>query len=226
MRKIALYGIGGLYNYGCEAIIRGTTKLIRGAFPDAQISYYTPDVTDLDRIADLDINVSLIYAGEINKNKNLQLTIKAINILKEQGIKTSFYVIGEVTEPSCKKLLEAHYIQYYQKCSQEQLIEHYRSCDIFVMPSHTENFGLVYAEAMSQGLPIIYTRGQGFDGHFSEGIVGYSVSDKNPAELAEKIKLILNNYEEISSNCIIKAKEFDWDKIADVYLKMYKNIKQ
>ena len=37
----------------------------------------------------------------------------------------------------------------------------YRENDIYVMPSIIETFGLVYAEAMSQGLPVIYTRGQG-----------------------------------------------------------------
>lgn len=40
------------------------------------------------------------------------------------------------------------------------------------MPSHKETFGLVYAEAMSQGLPIIYTKNQGFDGQFPDGYVG------------------------------------------------------
>jgi len=43
------------------------------------------------------------------------------------------------------------------------------------MPSITETFGLVYAEALSQGLPVLYTRGQGFDRQFEEGEVGYAV---------------------------------------------------
>ena len=43
------------------------------------------------------------------------------------------------------------------------------------MPSRYETFGLVYGEAMSQGLPIIYSKGQGVDGYFKEGTVGYGV---------------------------------------------------
>lgn len=42
--------------------------------------------------------------------------------------------------------------------------------DIFVMVSHSETFGLVYIEALSQGLPILYTRGQGIDGTLKEKI--------------------------------------------------------
>ena len=40
----------------------------------------------------------------------------------------------------------------------------------FCLPSHAETFGLVYVEAMSQGLPIIY-EGQGFDKQFQDGEV-------------------------------------------------------
>lgn len=55
------------------------------------------------------------------------------------------------------------------------------------MPSFTESFGLVYAEAMSQGLPVIYSKGQGFDGQFAEGVVGYHVDAHDPEELCENI---------------------------------------
>ena len=39
--RIALYGIGGLYNYGCEAIVRGTVSIIRQIASDVQIVYYS-----------------------------------------------------------------------------------------------------------------------------------------------------------------------------------------
>jgi len=79
----------------------------------------------------------------------------------------------------------------------------------------------VYAEAMSQGLPIIYTRGQGFDGQFKEGEVGYSVQYNSAEEISDRVKDILNNYETISKNCIEKVDKFDWDKIAKEYLSIY-----
>lgn len=57
-KRIGLYGIGGLYNYGCEAIVRGTTELIRRMAPEASITYYTPRAEDDRRqIADLKIEV-------------------------------------------------------------------------------------------------------------------------------------------------------------------------
>lgn len=36
---IGLYGIGGVYNYGCEAIVRGTEIILHTKWPDAHIKY-------------------------------------------------------------------------------------------------------------------------------------------------------------------------------------------
>jgi polysaccharide pyruvyl transferase WcaK-like protein len=44
--KILLIGIGGVYNYGCEAIVRGTEAIIRQEYPNANIVYASPRVVD------------------------------------------------------------------------------------------------------------------------------------------------------------------------------------
>ena len=96
--------------------------------------------------------------------------------------------------------------------------------DIFVMPSIYETFGIVYIEAMSQGLPLIYTRGQGFDGQFKEGEVGYSVQSDSPSEISERVKAILKNYDYISEKCLSNVDKFSWDRIAGDYKKLYEGI--
>ena len=101
-------------------------------------------------------------------------------------------------------------------------VEIYRENDIFVMPSITETFGLVYPEAMSQGLPLIYTRGQGFDGQLEDGKVGYSVDCDNPKEIAERIVDITKEYNQLSSNSIANCNRFSWNNIIDSYEKIYK----
>lgn len=48
------------------------------------------------------------------------------------------------------------------------LHQEYRNADLFILPSHTENFGMVVGEAMSHGLPVITTHGapwQGLEEH-------------------------------------------------------------
>jgi len=82
-------------------------------------------------------------------------------------------------------------------------------------------FGLVYPEAMTQGLPVIYSKGQGFDKQFVEGTVGYLVNSKNEEEIADRIIDIMGNYETISRNCIQLSDKFDWAKIAGEYERVY-----
>ena len=113
------------------------------------------------------------------------------------------------------------YIKYIPPTSKYELLDIYQDNDIFVMPSITETFGLVYPEAMSQGLPVIYSRGQGFDGQFEDGEIGYSVDCFDANEIADKITKVYENYSEISSNCTKLLNKFNWVNISKQYEILY-----
>jgi len=58
MKKILLLGINGVYNYGCEAIVRGTENIIKEFIPDAVIDYASYRVEDdIERLHDCDVNI-------------------------------------------------------------------------------------------------------------------------------------------------------------------------
>lgn len=164
--------------------------------------------------------LKLVYVGNIDKNKNIMLTCKAINLLKRDNWKIDFAVVGKIRDKSVYNSIRDH-IQYLSPRPKEKLINIYRMSDVFVMPSISESFGLVYVEAMTQGLPVIYTEGQGFDGQFPEGKVGYAVDAKNPISVAGAIKKIAESYEDISRNTAICAKKFNWKNICEIYKQIY-----
>lgn len=167
----------------------------------------------------------LIYVGTIDKNKNIDLTLKALYILRTWGYEADLLAVGKVEDMhECQKINDHSFALHMQAKPKEKLIQSYRECDIFVMPSHTETFGLVYAEAMSQGLPVIYTRGQGFDGQFAEGEVGFSTSDKDARELARRISDAAAQYERLSRNCLRQCEKFDWGQIAFHYKNIYNQV--
>lgn len=169
--------------------------------------------------------LKLVYVGDISANKNPELTVEAMKLLRSGGTDVTLTAIGPIREEKYRPLMEQKdLVTHYDRCSQEEVIGHLRQADIFVMPSHTETFGLVYAEAMSQGLPVLYTAGQGFDGHFPEGTVGYAVSDRDAEDVAKKICLIAENYEAMSAACIEAAQRFNWPRIAGEYARMYRDL--
>jgi glycosyltransferase involved in cell wall biosynthesis len=116
----------------------------------------------------------------------------------------------------------AEYLGYLNK---EDVLNVFRQSDIFILPSFKESFGLVYAEALSQALPVVYSQNQGFDNQFKDGFVGYSVNPKNALDISEKITMIIDNYKSISSRCIIASDTFSWEIISKKYMEIYKEIK-
>lgn len=79
---IGLFGIHGLYNYGCEAIVRGTYKFITKAYTNYKIILYTGNPeSDKKIIKDLDINVK-----QIPLNKNIIMRRGINKILRKCSI--------------------------------------------------------------------------------------------------------------------------------------------
>lgn len=169
--------------------------------------------------------LKVIYAGRINKRKNITTTQKALNLLRSRGWIINYTIVGKVEDQKefeeIKRLGNVNYIPAQPK---EILSELYRSNEVFVMPSHTETFGLVYAEAMTQGLPVVYTKGQGFDGQFPEGSVGYRVNDNSPEDIAAAIEKVVGNYSKLSFQCTDLCDKFKWLGICKMYVEIYTGI--
>jgi glycosyltransferase involved in cell wall biosynthesis len=105
-----------------------------------------------------------------------------------------------------------------------KLKSHFEKAQIFVMPSKRETFGLVYVEAMLNGLPILYTALEGIDGFYSERI-GEKVNSGKVEEIKQKLVKLIENYDSyvIPTKKIIE--KHNWTSIAMVYQSIYNNIK-
>ena len=120
-----------------------------------------------------------------------------------------------------KEICQYPFIRRIDKIPKEELILEYRRADLFVLPSLAESFGLVYAEALSQGVPVIYSQGQGFDKQFSEGYVGYRVNASDAVCIAERIEMALANYASLQKNCCDAAQKFAQKLICEQSIKLY-----
>ena len=162
--------------------------------------------------------VNLLYVGNIDKNKNLSTTSRAIDLLIKDGFDVTYTVVGKINDQKIfQRLKRKSYFHYLGVMNKEQLLSVYRENDIFVMPSYTETFGLVYVEALSQGLPVIYSKGQGFDGWFRDGEVGYPVVSSSYEDIYKKIKdMTINPIRPRNA-----AEMFAWHDIAKQYSRLY-----
>ena len=163
--------------------------------------------------------------GVLTKRKNYAVTIEALRILQKRGWTVSLDVIGQPYEEKIVELVkETEFATYHGTQPFEKIKDFYRANDVFVMPSLTETFGLTYAEALTQTLPVIYSRGQGFDRQFPDGEIGFPVDPQSPEEVADRIEDICANYPQICSKCIEDSYKFQWETIVSTYCEIYADI--
>ncbi len=175
-----------------------------------------------ERLIQKNNRVKILFAGQVSKRKNILTTIKACSFLINKGYQIEYTVVGRIVSKRVQRAIrKVGFVRYIGQQPKERLIEIYRDHDIFVMPSLTETFGLVYAEAMSQGLPVIYSKGQGFDTQFEEGTVGFHVHCRDYKDIARRIIDIQNDYKRISKNCVDRSGKFDWNEIERQYEDIY-----
>lgn len=95
--KIGLFGMYGLYNYGCEAIVRGTYELITRSWPNCKVTLYTyrPD-EDREILKDLDIEVKNVPKNDfLVIRQGLNKVFRAVGINKQFSIWNTKQVVKE-----------------------------------------------------------------------------------------------------------------------------------
>ena len=167
----------------------------------------------------------LLFLGRFDKNKNLHGTIQAAKQLTAQGEPVTLRLVGArgAYADSIRSQYPYDWIEYVNFTKDKaELKQHFAWANVFVMPSFTETFGLVYPEALSQGVPVIYSKGQGFDGWCPDPTCGLGVNPKDTNEIASAIsKLAKANNPDA---CRQLAENFQWEIIAQNYKKIYSDI--
>lgn len=206
--------------------LRETLQKKSIVIPNGVDEFFLNNIYDLKKEEAVTGTIEIITVGHIYKRKNQLAVCKAIKLLIEEGYKIKYTVIGKILDDNYyKEVMSYKFVTHIPFMNQKELLSYYRKSHIFAMPSITETFGLTYVEAMSQGLPVLYSKKQGFDGYFKDGYVGKKVSSDNIEEISSAIVYIINNYTNISKKCIENVSRFDWISITKQYVEMYNEVK-
>lgn len=171
----------------------------------------------------------LLYVGDFSRNKNLPgLLAGAALVARDRPTRLTLVGGGGDGEAAVLAALASGQFPFAEHVGRiddpDALRKVYGAHDIFVMPSFTETFGVGYIEALSQGLPIIHSEGQGVDGYFDPGTVSESVDPGAPEDIAAKIHTLAGRLPEIRRECIEQAKRFEWTRVAAAYRDIYLSI--
>lgn len=164
-----------------------------------------------------------VYVGAINRNKNLKKTIVAY-LRATQNVQGQILIIGGSYEDYVRCYGELgetfkRRVRFLGVVNQvECLAGLIAEADVLILASYIETFGLVYIEAVSQCVPVVYTKGQGIDGYFQEGVVGFSC---NPKEIASIESAVIKTLDKFPNGLDFKwssknpAEDFSWEKVSE-----------
>lgn len=178
----------------------------------------------------LNLNLSddfkyILYMGRIEKKKGLNYLFEAYVDFVKNNENWKIIVAGPEYDKAytnrCKEYIKnAGYedsIIWLGMVSGQKRIDAYGAADLFVLPTHSENFGIVIAEALAAGLPVITTNGTPWM-EIEDQHAGYiiSLSTKNLLSAIKRFNN-LNDYEKDEMSIAAKniAKKYSWDKPAE-----------
>jgi glycosyltransferase involved in cell wall biosynthesis len=165
----------------------------------------------------------LLFTGRLAVNKRLEHVIELMPALLKEFPGLVFCVVGEdhgmlaEYKALCEKLGVQAHVRFIGHVSPEELVEAYRACDAFVLPSEYEAFGIVLLEAMACGKAVVATRVGGVSDIVTDRQTGLLVPYGDPAALARALTSVLGDRmlaRELGGAARRAVGErFDWDSV-------------
>lgn len=176
--------------------------------------------------------VKMLLAGRISIQKGQMTAVKAVEILKNEGIDNLVLTLvgqGETKEymEELKQYIVQHLISdnIVIKEHTDDLSELRKQCDIGLTCSQREAFGRVSVENMMAGLLVIGSDSGGTSEIVDDQINGYLFAVDDPKSLAEVIKNVLNDRNKakmIAHKGYVKSlEEFTIKRVVDEVVEIY-----
>ena len=186
------------------AVSESAEEIFLKSFPSFKnrmtIIYDINDYQMIKRMSDLEPEfkldspyLKLLTIGRLDHQKGYDIALEACRLLKERGIKFTWYVLGkgglydEIMQTIQQYGLEKEFILLGITANPYPMI---KQCDIYVQTSKFEGYGLAIAEARMLNKPVVTTR---FDAVFNQMIHEKNglVTDMNGRGVADGIERLL-----------------------------------
>lgn len=197
--------------------------------PNGLEKFWFDNLYDLPRLRT--DKAKLLYVGEFLPLKGVVTLLEVCRDLKT-SVQLELTLVGGGGSHHQKVMdmlekPEYSFVNYIPRVSDRaKLRDIYRSHDVFVMASRRETFGLVYLEALSQGLPIVYSEKAGIHGHVPPTSVGCAVNPDDESSIRGGILETINDLESISGSVTRFVEPFRWNRVADKHLNVLKSIRR
>ncbi|MFH1564189.1 MAG: glycosyltransferase [Nitrospirota bacterium] len=172
----------------------------------------------------------LLFVGLLIPRKGIVPLINVVKRLTEAGYNIILDVIGdgelrEDVKEQVRELRLEKYVNFLGARPNEEVAEYMQDCDLFVLPSFAESFGVVVIEALACGKPVVSTYCGGPEDILTKD-TGILIQPGDENALFEAIKYILDNPQKYDSQRIRKYAEckYDLDIVTSKMVELYQQI--
>ena len=177
----------------------------------------------------------ILYVGRIEPLKGIDVLLEAaalldrsddIRVLIVGGSPGNDAELGRLKALTTELGIESM-VTFTGAIKQNKLPDYYSAADVFVLPSHSESFGLAALEAMACGAPVVVSRVGGLKTFIDNGETGYLVPWRCPEPFVQRLEMLLANpllREAMGRAARAKALQMGWGHAADRMLGFYSSL--
>ena len=175
----------------------------------------------------------LLTAGYLIKRKGHEVVLEVMARLRDRFPNLHYLIVGDGEE---RAHLEAkvlalgltNQVEFLGLRPHQEVLQYMALCDVFVLPSWDEAFGVVYVEAMSQGRPVIGCLGEGIEDFVENGKTGFLVPSKDVTGLTRVLdELCTDPVKRKTVGLNAKAlveEQYSWERCAERLITLYASL--
>ncbi len=141
--------------------------------------------------------IRILTVGRLNWIKDYETAISALGVLKMNGVKFTYEIIGEGNE--MERLKFAAYqtgiwdsVKFSGKVSHEEIAKRMQASDIYLQTSMQEGFCVSVLEAQATGLICIVSDADGLKENVVDRVTGFIAERRNPRDFAARISEVIS----------------------------------
>lgn len=174
----------------------------------------------------------IVQVGNLIPLKRNQVTIRAVEKLREQYPDVTLHIVGAGSERKsleelCCKLNMGESVHFCGQLPNHEAMAEMAQAEFFIMPSSPEGFGIVYLEAMASGCVAIGTRGEGIADVIRDGENGFLVPVDDVDAIVAAVKMCFDDrklLDRIALQGKTDASKLTWRRNAESYISLFNRL--
>jgi D-inositol-3-phosphate glycosyltransferase len=180
----------------------------------------------------------LLFVGRIQPLKGVDVVVDAFPMVLERIPDANLMLVGGASGPNGSSEVEKIHnrieelgiddaVRFWTAQQHVRLPAFYQAADVVMVPSRSESFGLVAAEAQASGTPVVAARVGGLAEVVADGRSGLLVDGWEPADHAAAVLEILSDpglADKLVAGAVEHAERFSWEATANRLMELYAGI--